>query len=811
MNALLRDLRYAFRALAKRPMYTVVIVVTLTLGIGLNTVVFTMLNMVVRRPLPYENADRLVVVSGTQNGAVADLGTLSFADLADYRAQSSSFEEIAGLRATSFTLTDENGLERVGGATVSACFFSMLGTEAAAGRLFHPGEDLPGAEHVAVVSDSFVESRFDGDPTIVGQTLTLDGVGFTIVGVLPPRFAFPIDMWGTEVWATTALEAASYQGRGHRRVKVVGCLRPDVTIAEAGTEMRTIAERLAQQFPEVNTGRSVQLAPLKKHLFRESMAALFIVQGFVGMVLLIVCANIGNMFLARNEGRRAEFAIRSALGAGRRHHFRQLLIEALVLASAGGALGLLAGQWTIDVMSSTSNDMAEMGWDGTGGFDWPVVVFTLGAVLVISLFLCAIPAVVAPRFSVNALLKQGAGAQSGGGRRGWLSGLQVAQVALAFVLLVGSSLMLRSFHRLTSVHPGFQSENLLSFQMAVPRSRTIDSQARARLYREIIDRVEEIPGVQSVGASSSLPLHLSYTTYNFAIVGHEETTPGVSHVGCVDSISPEYFKTLGVPLLRGRHFTRQDSIGHPPVMIINEAMAKRYWPSEDPLGERIDLGGTLNDGTQGSFEIVGVVGDLKDTALDRAAEPYMYVPCDQIAHRFAFFTLRISGEPMDLVPAVRKKVAAVTQDEAPFAFVSAEQLRGYSLQHRLEMTVILGMFGAVAVGLSAMGLYGVVSFSVARRTREIGIRIALGGLRGHVLRMVLRQGLKLTAIGLAIGSPCSLALSLALSSQLYEVGPVDPVTFVAVSTLLFVVALLACYLPARRATKVDPMVALRCE
>ena len=362
-----------------------------------------------------------------------------------------------------------------------------------------------------------------------------------------------------------------------------------------------------------------------------------------------------------------------------------------------------------------------------------------------------------------------------------------------------------------SVDPGFQTENLLTFQMSVPRSESVDFEARARLYREIIDRLEDVPGVQSVGASTSLPLHGAYATNGFAVVGREETEPDTWQSGRFDSVSPEYFQTLGVPLLRGRYFSRQDSIGHPPVMIINEAMAQRYWPSKDPLGARIDFGNTLNDGTPGPFEIVGVVGDVKDTALDLAAEPYMYVCCDQTALWFMFFTLRVSGDPMSLVRTVRKEVAAVTLDEAPFEFVSAEQLLGHTLQSRFEMTVILGVFAAVAVGLSAMGLYGVVSFSVARRTREIGIRIALGGLRGHVLRMVLRQGLKLTAVGLGIGLLGSLALMHALSSLLYEVSPADPVTLIAVSLLLMLVALLACYFPARRATKVDPMVALRCE
>jgi putative ABC transport system permease protein len=483
----------------------------------------------------------------------------------------------------------------------------------------------------------------------------------------------------------------------------------------------------------------------------------------------------------------------------------------LLLASAGGALGLLAAQWTLDAMSRASDDFAELGWKEGVELDWPVVVFTLGVILVTSLFVCAIPAMVASRFNVYASLKDDAGAQASGGRRGLLSGLQIAQVAIAFALLVGGGLLLRSLHKVISVDPGFQVENLLAFQMSVPRSGFTDAGARARLYREVIDRLEGVPGVQSVGASTSLPLHGTYTTDGFAVVGHEETVPGAWQTGRFDSISPEYFQTLGGPLLRGRYFSRQDSIGHPPVMIVNETMAKRYWPDEDPLGERIDLGSTLNNGTDGVFEIVGVVGDLKDTALDRATEPCMYVPCDQVALHFTYFTLRLNCEPMSVVRAVRKEVAAVTRDEAPFEFVSAEQLLANTLFHRFEMTVSLCVFAAVAVGLSAIGLYGVVSFSVARRTREIGVRMALGGQRGHVRRMVLRQGLRLTAIGLGIGLLGSLALSRALSSQLYEISPADPITIVAVSTLLLVVALLACYFPARRATKVDPMVALRCE
>ncbi|UCE58624.1 MAG: ABC transporter permease [Phycisphaerales bacterium] len=807
MGTLIQDVRYAVRTLSKRPGFAIVIILTLAFGIGINIAVFTVLNGAVLRPIPYEDSERLVVVSGTQKGAVVHEGAVGYADLEDFRAQSRSFENLGGLRGVGFTLSTEEGLERISGAYVSADFFSVLGVEAAAGRLFHPSEDLPGAEQVAVISDAFWRDRFDSDPAAVGQAITLDRVGYTIVGVLPPRFSFPIDMSGADVWTTTAMDAATFSGRGSIRVKVVGRLKPEVTIAEAGADLRTIVGRLAQQYPAVYTDRSVNVDFLADHVAAGRRAAAFLILGVVGMVLLIACANVANMLLARTEGRRAEFAIRSALGAGRQHLVRQVLVEALLLASVGGALALLVVSWVFDTLQAFVGELRGV------GVDWSVVCFTAAATAATAMMICLIPVFVTSRSDIHVSLKEGTQAQAGGRRRSLLSGVQVAQVAVAFMLLAGAGLLLRSVQKLLSVDPGFQTENLLTFQMSVPRSGFAagDAGARARLYREVIDRLEEIPGVQSVGATTSLPLHRAYVSSGFAIVGREAAVPGTLQTERADAISPGYFETLGVPLFRGRYFTRRDTIGHPPVIIISESMAKRYWPNGDPLGERIDLGWILNDGTRSPFEIVGIVGDVKDTALDRPAEPCMYVSCDQAALRFTFFTLRTSGEPAGLVQAVRKEVAAITRDEAPFEFASMERLLGGSMEQRLAVTLSLGLFAAVAMGLSAVGLCGVVSFSVARRTREIGVRMALGGQRGHMLRMVLTQGLKLTTVGLGIGLLGSLALARALSSQLYEVSPADPITIVAVSTLLLVVALLACYFPARRATKVDPMVALRCE
>jgi len=805
MTLFVQEIRYALRTLSRRPGFATVIILTLAFGIGINVAVFTALNATVLRPVPYDDPARLVVISGTHNGAVMGDGALSYAELEDLRTQSQSFENLEGLRGVGFTLDTGAGLERISGAYVTAQFFSMLGLEAAAGRLFHASEEVPGAAHVAVVSDRFWRHRFEASQDVLGKTLVLDRVSYTVIGVLPPGFAFPIDVRSADVWTTTAADAATFSGRGSPRVRVVGRLKPNVSSVEAATEVRAISDRMARQFGKTEFDRGVILESLQEHVAAGRRAAMVLLLGVVAMVLLIACANVVNMLLARTEGRRVEFAIRAALGAGRRHLFRQVLVEALLLASVGGALGLLVVWWTLDALQAYVGELEGISIDGS------VVGFAVGVSLATALLICLIPALVSSRRDIPTSLKDAGRSRAGGGRRNLSSIVQVGQVAVAFMLLVGAGLLLRSVHRLLSVDPGFPSENLLTFQMSVPRSGFGDAGARARLYGEVIDRIEEVPGVQSVAAATSLPLHPAYVTTGFAIVGRQTRTPSAQELARFDSISPGYFRTLGVPLLRGRYFSRQDSVGHPPVMIINDAMAERYWPNDDPLGEFVDLGSTLNDGTSDQFEIVGIVGDIKDTSLDRAAEPCMYVSVDQVALRFTFFTLRVAAEPVALIPEVRKAVATVTRDEAPFEFISMERLLLGSMEQRLGLAVSLGLFAAVAVGLSAVGLFGVVSFSVARRTREIGVRMALGGQRGDVLRMVLMQGLTLTAVGLGIGLLGSLALMRALSSQLYDVSPADPITMLAVSALLVVVALAACYHPARRAAKVDPMVALRCE
>ena len=809
MSVLLQDIRYAGRVLLKHPAFTLIIVLTLGLGIGANTAIFSILNVSVLRPLPYEDPGALVVLSLTRDGEIAHHGMMSYADIEDFRTQSESLENVIALHGTIFNLSDENGVERINGAYVSADFFSMLGVEAAEGRVFHPEEDDPGAARVVVVSDGFRQRRFGDEQELVGRTLTLDGVAHTIIGVMPPEFRFPIDMRRAEVWTTTALDAATFPGRGSVRVKAVARLRPGATTAQVTAELETIVARLTRQFPGVYTGCGVRLESLHRAVTGQSRAPLYFLLSVVGLILLIACANVANMLLARSEDRRSEFAIRAALGAGRGALVRQVLVEGFVLASLGGVLGLLAATWTLDLLIARAG--AEAAKLGSITLDWRVLVFTAAAVIVTSLAVSLIPAFIASRPDLHASLKEGARAQTGKERRRLLAGFQVAEVAVAFVLLVAAGLLLRSLQQLMTVDPGFEMGTILTFQLSVPRSENADPAQRARLYSEMIDRLENIPGVQSIGASTSLPLHPASVSDSFGIVGRPAPESGVWPQARYDSISPGYFTAMGVPLRTGRMFTEQDDLEHPPVMIVNEEMVRQYWPGESPIGEQVALGSRLNDGEQAVLEVVGVVGDLHDTNLERDPEPCMYVCYRQQALRFMSFTMRTTVEPMSLVAAVRREVAAVTREEAPFEFFSAEELLAKSIRQRKAVTFMLSIFAAVAVGLSAIGLYGIISYSVARRTHEIGIRMAVGGRGADVLRMVLKQGLVLTGIGLAIGVAASLGMTQALRSMLYEISPIDPLTFLGVALLMVGVALLACYLPARRAASVDPMVALRCE
>ena len=809
MSGPVNDLRFAIRMLLKNPGFTTVIVLTLGLGIGANTAIFGVLNAAVLRPLPYDDPEQLVMLAGTLHGEVAYSGMVSYADLEDFRTQGESFEQIGALRATMFTLTGVDEPERVKGAYVSAGFFSLLRVEPALGRLFRPEEDRPGAENVVVVSDGFWRHRLGANRDLAGQKILLDGVSFTVVGVLPEDFGFPIDLDRSEVWTTTALDAATFPTRGSVRVKAVGRLNPDVGLEQAQVEMDTIAGRLAQQFPALNTGRGLQLISLHERVVGETRAPLFMLLGAVGLVLLIACANVANILLARAGERQHEFALRAALGAGRGVLIRQLLTESALLAFLGAGLGVVLAAWVQDTLfTAIAGDVPQA---EPVILDGSVLGFALAITVLTTLAFGLAPALSTSRVDLQASLKQGRHAAALTGRHRLSSGFVVPQVAVAFVLLVGGGLLARSFQRLMAVDPGFRPENVLAFQLSVPRSRFSDAAKRAELYRQVIERLEILPGVQSVGASTNLPLHPAWAADSFVIQGRPQPLPGAVPRARYDSISSQYFQTMGVSLLRGRFFNEQDTVDRPGVVIINETLANRYWPDEDPIGQRITLGSTLNDGSPAHLEIVGIVVGQRDTRLDAALEPYVYVPYRQQALRWMCFTMRTSVDPLSLVGAVRSEIAAITKEEAPFEFASMTQLLQRSVAGPFAITLVLCVFALAALGLAALGIYGMISYLVTRRTHEIGIRVALGARPSEVLRLVIKHGLALTAAGLGIGLAVSLASTRVLSHLLYEVTATDPATFVGVSVLFAAVALLACYIPARRATRVDPMVALRCE
>ncbi len=811
MNAVLQDLRYAFRTLVRRPAFTAVIVVTLALGIGANTAIFSVINAVVLRPLSYDSSGELVMVWETNEERGSNQFFVSYPNFRDWKEQNEVFEDIGVLRPGSFTLTGVDVPLRVEGAAVSTGFFATLRLNAAIGRTFRAEEDRAGAPNVVVLSDGFWRRHLGADPDPVGRTLALDGADFTVVGVLPQGFDFPVRISGAELWTPTGLRARWLEKRGGHTFRTVARLKAGVTLAQAQAEMDTIAGRLEQQYPDSNTGYGVNVVPLHEQVVGNVRPALLILLGAVGLVLLIACANVANLLLARSEGRRQELAVRAALGAGRARLMRQLLTESMLLGVLGAAMGVLLAFWCKDVLVGIiPRDVPRVGEIGIDGW---VLAFALLVALGTGVVFGLGPALHATRFHLTDSLKEGRFTTASSGRYRLRRLLVVSEVAVALVLLVGAGLLMRSFLRVTDVDLGFRPESVMTFRMSPPGAAYANGERRAELFRQVIERVETLPGVQSVSASTTLPLTDMGIGLSFSVLGREETAAAEDSVALFDSVSPDYFEAMGIPLLRGRGFTEQDRRQGLGVMLINQAMAqmvRRLHPDVDPMGLRLTISADFDENEPGFFEIVGIVGDVRRSITDEP-EPHMYVPFQQQTWESMSFAVRTAGDPSSVVGAVRSAVSSVTRDVAAYNFRTLEQYLGNSLAHRLFAMLLLGIFAALAVTLAAVGIYGMLSYSVAERVHEIGVRMALGALRTDVLRFVLRRGLTLTAIGLGIGIVASLVITRVLASFLYETSTADPVTLVGVSLLLVVVALLSCYIPARRATKVDPMVALRYE
>ena len=799
LEQLLQDVRYGLRQLRRNPGFTVVAALTLALGIGANTAIFSIINAVLLTPLPFPHPDRVVQIWERNPHIGLEQGVVSPSNFLDWQSQSHDFEAMAAYQHEHFSLTGGPLPVGLSGRRVSADFFRVLGMRPILGRDFLPKEDQPGAGHVAIVSYATWQNHLQGDPAIVGKSITLDGESYTVIGVMPPDL--PVSDLGSDVWITPGFELKG-ENRGSHYLFAVGRLKAGVTLAAARSEMDTIANRLAQQYPDSNSDSGILLVPLLDEIVGNTRLALLVLWGAVGLVLLIACANVANLLLSRGIARRREFSVRAALGAGRMRLMTQLVTESLLLASAGGALGIAIARWGIGAIVRSAAIPRAHGIT----LDSRVLAFTAALSLLTGIVFGLAPAFASSSLDLNSALKETGGVMEASAARSRLrSGLVVVEMALSVVLLAGAGLLIKSLWLLGRVSPGFNPKGVLAARLSLPELKYPKGIERAVVFQRVIERLEAIPGVENVGGVNDLPFSGSETSSSFDIEGMPLRSAEENRQADRRDISPDYFKALGIPLLKGREFTDQDNADSTNVIILNEDLARKYWPASDPLGQRIKL----NDKY---WEIVGIVGDVKLLDLAARDKPELYRPCAQSGSPpWMFFAIRSRFGPESLIASVRNAVRDVVPDEPLYDVGTMEERVDASTAPRRLNAVLLGVFAALALLLSAVGTYGVIAYSVAQRTRELGIRMALGADRSDVLSMVTREGLALAGAGVALGVVAALGLTQFLASMLFSVRPADPLTFVSVSVLLVAIALVSSYIPARRATKVDPMVALRYE
>jgi putative ABC transport system permease protein len=819
METLLQDLRYGLRMLIKRPGFTFAAIVALTLGIGANTAIFSVINAVLLRPLPFKEPERLVNVWETRPQRGLRQTVVSYPNFADWREQNDVFESIAASYISDFTRTGDENPERLLCGIVSADLFPLLGAQPLVGRVFLPDDDKNGAALTVILSYRLWKQRYNSNPNILDSSITLNGKNYTVIGVMPEGFQFPVRNDPADLWTTFARELTPTAGesiaeqRGDRFLHVTARLKPGVTLQQAQATMATIAARLSEQYPNTNGDRGVTVHATLEDLVGEVRPTLMVLMGAVGCVLLIACTNVSSLLLARAMTRHKEMAIRAALGASRLRIIRQLLTESIVLAIAGGVLGLLFALWgTKQLVAIGGNDLPRA---AQIGLEMRALGFTLLVSLLTSVLFGLIPAIHSSKTNLNEILQEGGrGSSEGAGRNRLRSALITVEVAIAVVLLVSAGLLVQSLWRLQRVDTGFNSNNVTTMEIGLPdvKYKTVQ---QAEFYRQLQARLSALPGVESASAVNPLPLSDSHVAVSFDIEGHpvpRSERPSADF----RVVSINCFRTMGIKLVRGRDFAERDNQDTPGVVIVNEFFADKFFPGEDPIGKRIRPNVSSEaDKNPAWREIVGVVSNVKHRSLNQEFTPEYYAPHAQTPYDSMTLVVKTVSDPKGIVGAVREEVRAMDKDLPLYNIRSMDEYIQESVAQPRLIATLLTIFAGLALALTAIGLYGVVSYSVAQRTHEIGIRMALGARPADMLRLVIKQGMTLAAIGVGIGLVGTFILTRILASVvsdlLFGIGANDPLTFAAIALIIVGVAVVACFVPARRATKVDPMIALRYE
>src|ERR1043166_2887060 len=828
MTTLWQDIRYGLRMLWKNRGISAIVILALALGIGANSAIFSVVNTVLLRPLPFAESDRLVFLN--EKSPVLDEMSISYPNFLDWREHNQSFEKIAVYNRASYNLTGAGDAERIITVQMSADMFNVLRVNALHGRVFTNDEDKPGGTPVAVLSYGLWQRRFGGQMSILNQPITLNDKSYVVIGVMPESFAGPgPGSARAELYVPVGQlsDQPSWKDRGnHPGIYAVARLKPGVSFAQADADMNNIAANLEKQYPASNSGARVRMQPMLEVYVSDVRRALWVIFAAVGFVLLIACANIANLLLARATARRKEMAIRTAVGASRWRLARQLLTESLLLSLIGGGFGLLLARWGIDLILYVSPDSIPRSREI--GLDWTVIGFTFGISFLTGMLFGLVPALQAGEVDVHETLKETGRSMSG---RNWLrSSLVVAEVATTLVLLIGAGLMIRSFYMLQKVNPGFSYEHLTSFSVSLPQRKYSTDESKTAFYSNLLENIRATPGVESAAAASGLPLGNNGWQTSFTIEGRPE--PPRSDIPLMEAceVTPDYFKAMNIPVLKGRVFNDHDDKSHLAgkdlsklsenerfvaglnSIVIDEEFARRYWPNEDPVGKRILLGGRHDKGFTPVLEVLGVVGRVKMDSLSQDSNRVQgYFPYAQMPQGGMTLVVKGSGDPTQLVASARQQVKAIDPDQPLYSPRSMGDIRAESVApERLNLT-LLSLFAGIALVLAIVGIYGVMSYSVTQRTHEIGIRMAIGARPVDVFTMILGNGMKLALIGFALGLVGAFALTRLMETMLFGVAPTDLTTFSAISVLLVSVALLACYLPGRRATKVEPTISLRYE